>query len=146
MIYAPSMSDTPMERRLFGRPGDEVLYDSAAEVWETYEDQFEEDPLPNTIEEWSVTKASDMLPSPDTLIEYLLERWVADETAEDGWDLWNNAGGNLEVVGAFQAAIDLLGSKVHYCIADKLLAEHVLTIVDGEPHLDGEPMCIKVQP
>lgn len=129
--------------RLYGSPGAERLWDDPATVYEEHEDVW----IPGatySIEEWSVRPQRDFLPSADSVIERLVEG--VEEVDEDGADAWTNASLKPEVVAAFEAALDLLCSKVSYVMAEKLLTVHDLTFdPEGKPLLDGEPLYVKVQ-
>lgn len=134
--------------RLYGVPGAEVLYLTAAEVYESDIDPWldDDDPhKPRQIEEWSVAPPRHGMPSAVTIIEDITER-VGDDWLPDEWAYaaMERAGKAPEVVAAFDAALDLLASKFDYKVADKCLTTHTVTWNDeGEPLLDGEPMYVK---
>lgn len=156
---------TQSDERLYGLPSDEHLEFDPATVYEheswlnaqddTWEERESTDPLvpgymepvppPGfsfVIEEWSVAPPRRHLPAADRVLDYICE-WVSDngEIDEDGYDAWSSHADDPDVVAAFDAALDLLASKITYRMADKLVATHVVTFdAAGEPLLDGEPM------
>jgi hypothetical protein len=127
--------------RLFCLPGSGHMGDDPAAVYESWATDGVDRSKPLTIEEWDVHPPSFHLPSADSTAEWAAE-WAEDnEWDDDGRALWHEASGSPDVVAAFQAALDLLASKIGWRMADKLIATHAVTWdADGNPRYDGEPM------
>lgn len=47
-----------------------------------------------------------------------------------------------EVVTAADALLELVASKINYYMAGEVVAKHRISVVDGEPMWDGEPMFV----
>jgi hypothetical protein len=136
------------EPTLFGLPGDEDLESDIQDVWDRWADDniFEEadgtftHPDYITVEEWSVCPTRSHMQSPESVIEATIE-WTLDNDVSDGADeSWERAGRDHEVVEAFDRAMDVLASKVHYMQADKKIAEHVIWIRNGKGFLKGHEL------
>lgn len=126
------------EERLFGLPGAERLDFGPEEVWESHVEA--DDLTPMKIEEWTVVSQANLLPSAETILDHMLEHWVAEEVIEEVWESWDYAQRLPDVVAAFRRAMDLLATKVTGRMADKRIAVHTVTYTDeGEPLYDGEP-------
>lgn len=125
---------------LFGLPGAEQLYYEPAELYESEIDaHYDEQPDGGwVVEEWTVRPARTHLPSAEILIEYILERWVNDEITEDAYEDWDNAAKSEEV----EAMLTAWADRVHYRMADIVIREHRMTLVDGEPYFDGAPLYV----
>ena len=116
--------------RLYGQPGAEAMQldiDTVAErLW--WDNDTERVVI---IEEWTVTDSRSMLPKVDIVLDDLLERCTS--VCDEYWyeDL-QAAVKSPDVVAAFEQALSLLGSKIHYWMADKKVAEHRVKITaDG---------------
>lgn len=130
------------EDRLYGLPNAEFMERDLDAIVENWIDVWSE-AEPFVIEEWSCTNASAVLPIASDLTTYIIERWC-DETTEDCYESWENASQHADALSAFQAALDLLGSKVTYRMADRKLKDHHITFdADGEPLDDGTPVYSK---
>lgn len=127
------------DEHVFGVPGAESLQDSAAAVWESELDGRDAEDYPFEIEEWTVRPIRDHFPSADTLIEYVMERWLEDEVDEYFYEDCVNAARTEEA----EEFLSKWASRVHYRMADNIVATHQVTLVDGEPYLDGEPMYVR---
>lgn len=127
------------DEHLFGLPGAESLHGSVAEVWESELDGQDEDDYPFEVEEWTIRPVRSHFPTADVLIEYIAERWLADETDEY---FYEHA---LDHAPTELAEEFLLtwAKAIHYRMADKLVATHIITLVDDEPHCNGEPIYIR---
>jgi hypothetical protein len=136
------------DRHLFGLPDAEHMQFDLETVYEEWADANLE-PWPSdltsvtvTIEEWTTA------PLAYHYIDYITEH-VAERVAEDGdeilYDSLANAGQKADVVAAFQAAVDLMLSKVGYRMAGELIATHVITHDAGcRPMLNGERLFPEV--
>lgn len=111
-----------MSERLYGIPGDEVMQldlDSVADRL------FDDDDTERVviIEEWSATDSRSLLPKADRVLDDLVES--CDSEGDEYWyERLADAAGLPDVVEAFEQAISLLASKLHYWMADKRVAEH----------------------
>lgn len=142
------MSDeTP---NLFGYPDAEVLYDDPAAVWESeikpFIDTDSDDPAYAEygwdVEEWTSERAY----RPGEA-EWLLESYLEgalDEVCDDG-ETFNRLIKDPDVIAAIAALDALLVEKITYRNAVKKVATHRITLVDGEPMWDGEPMYRKAE-
>lgn len=113
------MSD---DRRLFGLAWSDVMQLDL----DTVADQLWDDDDTErfvTIEEWSVTDSRSLLPKSDLILDDLVER-CNSEGDEDWYEKLEQAAASPDVVAAFEQAINLLASKLHYWMADKKVAEH----------------------
>lgn len=129
------------ERNLYGRREAERLYFSAVECYEADSDYDTRSPF--VMEEWSSCPVAYHLPRACDLIDRIVED--VDEWDDDGLDEWGTAGNAPDVQAAFQAALDLLGSKITCRMVDEKLRDLVVTFDDeGRPFLDGEPMYAPV--
>lgn len=124
--------------RLYGLPGAEYLHRDPATVVEQW---LDDDPLdtewePWIIEEWSVLPTRHHMPNAERLLEWVNE-WTC-ENGEVGEDMELDAG--KEATAAAEAFLDLLASKVTWCMADKKLRDlHVTPSDDPEnPLIDGQ--------
>lgn len=129
------------ERNLYGRRRAERLYFSAVGCYEADSDYDTRSPF--VIEQWSTYPPAYHLPRACDLIDRIVED--VDEWDDDGIDEWGTAGNAPDVQAAFQAALDLLGSKITCRMVDEKLRDLVVTFDDeGRPFLDGEPMYAPV--
>jgi hypothetical protein len=127
---------------LYSLGGGELAYSDPADVYE-HEIATHDDLRPRiVIEKWTAVTAHRYLPRVDDTIERAVEYGADDMGVDGAADAWDDAGKVPEVVAAFRAALDLLASHVHYSMCGEKVGEYVLTFdADGEPLLDGEPMC-----
>lgn len=125
--------------RLFGLPGAEQLHREPAEVWESDIEPHIDDDDRDTwdIEEWTVNEARSHLPSAERVVEWILDQ-ACDDLDEYGFDAFDNASRESEVETMLQA----WASRVGYRMADKLVTTHRMTLVDGQPFLNGEPLYV----
>jgi len=126
-----------MSERLYGQPLAEVMFTSPVALYES-----EDLASGNVIEEWSVCDPRSHAPGADTVVS-----WVAEQVAEYGEvdecasGEWDAAAKDADVIAAFDAALDLVASKVNYRMANKHLRDLVLVYdTDGAPTLDGSPL------
>ena len=134
--------------RLYGTPDAEYLDLDLASAYERWEADLildDGEPRPDcTIEEWTTAPVTVPANAVATVVEELCER-MADDGDEGYYDSWMDAANHDDVRLAFQAAADLLASKVTYRMADRLVATHGITHDDeGEPMLNGERLYRKV--
>ena len=112
-----------MERpdRLYGAPGDEILWLTPEEVLEAH------DPIDSTfiVEEWTVASNRRHLPDARWVLEYALEMGGIDSTTEGWWDAAEDAAHKPEVLGAFETALDILAHNIRYWMADEKVETHV---------------------
>ena len=142
-------TDRPVvPERLFGVPGAEQLWSDIATCYESDIEPWvepAEEPEPGrstSIEEWTVRDATDHLPPIDWIVDHVCE-WAADNGMLDeyGFEDFERHGRDEDVVRAFQAALNVWSSKVHYRMADQHVATYTITWDDeGEPLVDGERM------
>jgi len=126
-----------MTDRLYGQPGAEEMYRSAEDVYEC------EDLAPgNVIEEWSVHQPRRDAPSVDTILSWITDH-ISDygEVDESATTWWDEAAEHPAVIAAFDAALNVMASKVAYRMADTHLRDLVVTYgTDGTTLVDGEPL------
>ncbi len=149
------MSGNRKAPNLFGVPDAEVLYDSIAEV---YESEFE--PFFDAIEERdggrhvTITEqgsryATDGVPEPWRIIEWIVDTYDYDDMAPDD-DGWTGRAimADPAVKAAAQALYDAACAAVTYRWADGVIvATHRITWDDdGEPCVNGEPMYRPASP
>ena len=138
---------TPEPDRLFGIPGAEQLHLDLVSCYESDVDPWVDEPehAPKVIEEWTVRPVVDHVPKAEVIIDEILE-WIgeAGELDEYGFEAFSDACHGDDVKEAVEAVRVLIGSKVRYRMAEKLVAEHKVTwTADGEPLIDGEPLYVK---
>lgn len=131
------------EDRLYGLPDAEWLEDDISTVWETYLDGDDEYDGPWIVEEWSTHPPSYHLPSARRVIDHI-EEWAADNEVTCEGDYFNLT--DTDILTAAQNLLDVIASKVTWRQSNELIATHTITLVDDEPHVDGEPMYRKVTP
>jgi hypothetical protein len=128
--------------RLYGEPGAEYLYDDPATVWESEIDPHREYAADLVdewiIEEWTVKPVDVCVPSAVSIVEYVAEMTADDLEATE--DPLPNITRNQAALAAAEALRAVFVGQVTWFSADKRVGERVVTIVDDEPHLDGEPM------
>lgn len=133
--------------RLYGVPGAEQLHTELAACYESDIDPWHDEPAnaPRVIEEWTTAPVSAHMPSGDWLITNFLD-WVADEGMldEGGFEHFTAACESADVREAAEHLRTLIGSKVTYRMAEKLVAEHRVTWNEqGDPLVDGKPLYVK---
>lgn len=142
------MSDeTP---NLFGYPDSEVLYDDPATVWESEIEPFidtdSDDPAYAEsgwdVEEWTSERAY-RPGEAEWLLESFLEG-ALDEVCDDG-ETFHRLTNDQAVIAAVAALDALLVEKITYRNAVEKVATHRITLVDGEPMWNGEPMYRKAE-
>lgn len=135
---------------LFGYPDAEVLYDDPATVWESeiepYIDTDGDDPAYAEsgwdVEEWTSERAYQPGRA-EWLLEFYLEN-VLEEVCDDG-ETFDRLIKDPDVIAANAALDALLVEKITYRNAVKKIATHRITLVDGEPMWNGEPMYRKAE-
>ncbi len=127
--------------RFYGLPGAEQLRDDPAGVWESdIEPLLDEDNLgPWEIYEHTVQPALNFLPAADDIINYMDEHACDNGVGGDECPFEGATVGPKLLVAA-EALRQAMSDACTWHWADKHVATHVLAIVDGEPHLDGEPL------
>lgn len=117
------------EPHLFGLPGAEEMDTGISGAYEQWTYDYGADELPDltvTVEEWT-TKRPEVSPYDLSLaVENLVER-VTDEGDENYVECWEEAAELPDVMAAFQAAADLLASKITYRMADNQIHTHVIS-------------------
>ena len=120
-----------MTDRLFGLDGGESLDTCLDSAIETYLDCYLADETEHVIEviEWSVAPAEDHMPSPESVIEHVIE-WACDngEVDEHYCQMADAARSRRDVVAAFWFALNLLAHHVPYRMADREVARHQVRI------------------
>jgi len=134
------------EPRLYGLPDAEELWDDPGAVWESdIQPWYRGGGDTWTIEEWTIRPNAELVGDPQPIAETVAE-YASDQMGlEAGWDYWEAASKDPEVLQAFQKAMWLLASKVSYKQADERVAVHVVTLQDGDwgrPLLNGEPLDV----
>lgn len=137
-------SDAYSKIRLYGVPHAEALWNDPAAV---YEQDIEpclhgDEREPRVIEEWTVHPPDYHLPSADRLVEWLVE-WAADqgELDWDGAERLEKQAEHVTVTDAAEHLLAALAARITYRMADRRVAEHVVTWnPQGEPLLDGFPL------
>ena len=142
MPTLPNLPNLPLinsndDRHLYGLPGAEQLYFTLEDVWHKQIDgRYETQPEGGwEIEEFTVRPAISHLPTPESLIEILLENYVSDETDEGCYEDWSDCS-SAEEAAVF---LDAWAARVQYRMADKLVATHRITLEEGSDtlYLDG---------
>lgn len=130
-VQAGPMTD---RSRLYGLPYAEILYFDMLEVIEQMDERGGE------IEEYSVKPASEHLPDVGTIVDWI-NVWSAEngELAENVYDCFEDASGDVEVIAAFERALNVFASKITGRMADTLLATYVVTFLDGHPLITRKP-------
>jgi len=136
-----------MSERLYGNPGAEQMHRTAEDAYEAEIglDGALDAPDPGgtyVIEEWSVRRPRTHAPRTDLILSWIVDN-ITDEGEVDEHvsNQWENAAEDPQVVAAFDAALDLMASKVSYRMADRHLRDLTVTYgTNGDPLLDGEPM------
>jgi hypothetical protein len=144
------------DHMLYGFEGDEYLdYDPAA-VYERWANDHDYDPpnmlmadwgRPEKLEiiEWSSNSGDEFMPSAARIAEWASEVYCDDAMFEDPGDQMGKAASAPDVIEAFEAARQLMLSKVAFRFADRELRKLTVTWdAEGQPLLDGEPMYRKV--
>ena len=131
-----------MSDHIYGLPDAEVLYDDPVEVWENEIDHWRTEEHDRwTIEKWTTCSNTQFVPDPENIAQTVSEYAADNMGLENGWESWEDAALDKEVLEAFTKAIHLLASKVTYQSADAKIGEHVITLdVNGEPLIDGEAL------
>lgn len=141
-----------MTDRLYGLPGAEYMQGDLATVYEQWADDrgdYERAFLPDVaIEEWTVRDpADDVKNMASWVAEAVAERVGESDATEEYAEAWWDAAKHPEVIAGFEVVLARMASKVTgWRMADRLLATHLVTHVDGEPFLDGKPLFPKVAP
>ena len=141
-----------MADNLFGKPGDEYMYDDVATVYENWmDDRFEDDYYPAegfVIEEWTAKPLGDFIDETWRVLERIHENLCDEFGNDDAHDALERATEHPEVVGAYEAARAVLASKLTgWRQADKRIAEHRITWgSEHEPLVDGLPLYRTSEP
>lgn len=140
---------------LFGVPDAEVLYDSIAEVYESEFEPFfdgveERDASRHmTVEEQGSRYATDGVPEPWRIIEWIVDTYDdGDMAPDDDGRTGRKIAESLAVKAAAQALYDAACAAVSYRWADGVIvATHRITWdANGDPLVDGEPMYRPASP
>lgn len=143
MADAPPRAASGAVTRLYGAPGEENLHDDIGAAYEMQVEPWvdEHDRRPRVIEEWTVLPAGSTFRSADAIVEWLCED-AADDAPEGWYDSIQHLDRDPVVLAAAEALrAALIDRAAPYWIADKRVAEHVVTWDDdGEPLVNGEPL------
>lgn len=120
------MSD---DTRLYGRPGDEILYhdfDTAVDYAIDHAAFDFPDVREVVIEEYTVLAPESHLPGADAIVEWMVE-WGAEygEVAE-GWDE-DIPQDHPDVIAAAEALRKALAAQITFRMADRVVARHRVT-------------------
>jgi hypothetical protein len=121
------------------------LFESEIDIYtdpETGEDYAERYPE-FVVEEWSVADPLSLITQADWFLENLEERLCEEHTHDNDDCHWIFT--SPEVLAAAENLRQVIASKVTWHQADKHLADHKLTLVEGGPLFDGEPVYRPVQ-
>lgn len=131
--------------RLYGLPGAEHMYFDEAEVYETDIEPYLDghDRRPRIIEEWTVHPPTVHLPKAEHIVESVIE-WACDNAeVDEGWSDKAPEPTDPKMLAAAEALREAIAEKVTYRMANKKVAEHVVTWADddedmSEPLIGGE--------
>jgi len=139
--------------RLYGKVGAEELFTDIASVWEAHIEPWVEvdendKPLDTPdkpsagieIEEWTVHDPQHHMPSAASILEWIGETAADNETCEGWFDDFPD--GDPVVLELTQQLIDTIARRITYRMAAEHVCTHWITIVDGEPQINGEPMYV----
>ena len=117
---------------LYGVPGAEHL---ALDPDTVLDCEFDNAAEEVELEEWTVRPATDHLPRADRLLEWIEETAYDYGEVDEGFsDHLNNIMGREDVRAAASALLELIASKVTYCMADTLVSTTTYVLVDDEWH------------
>jgi hypothetical protein len=114
----------PFHRR--GCPTKDSVTARLAEGWE--------------VDEHTVVPNASHLMDGGRVLDRIVEATEDAEVTEDWQERLDNAASDPEVIAAADALIALFASKITYYMAGEVVAKHRVTVIDGEPMWDGEPM------
>ena len=136
------MVETPTPAVLYGHPGAESLDTSllanVERQWELHLDAWRHatypklpvglpGPLTMTIEEWSVSPPESHLPSPATIVEYVLEYGADNETDEFWCEQAEDAAFTPAVLAIAEALRLAIAAGIRYRMANDLVATVTIT-------------------
>lgn len=110
--------------RLFGLNGRERLWVDIDHAIDEANDvaAWGDMPKPPPVEEWDAYPPAYHLPDAEWAAESAAEHACCTDMTEDGGDEWWALRKDPEVIAAFQAALDVLASKVAYRVARNRIA------------------------
>lgn len=139
-IEAVASQVNPRPPRLYGFPGDEHLQNDPWTVIEQYCEEVDPDfRTDREIEEFDVQPTINLLPRVDFILEWIAEH-VEEEAGFEHWhDQMSDAITDPVVIALADELRAAIARRITFMVADKLVATHPLTFVDGVPHYDGAP-------
>lgn len=142
------MSD---DQRLYGLPGAEQMYFTAAEVYECAIDG-QDDATSWTVEEWTTRSPISTVPPAEAIVEHVLEYTCDDDYPECPWGD-DHPVEDPELLALAEKIRERVAATLgSYRLAKEQVATHTITLVEGEDPkyptvlLDGEPMYVPRQP
>jgi hypothetical protein len=140
------MPETTGAYRLFGIPDSETLWPDLGAAYEQQVewDRDESGPESRIIEEWTVAPPTVHLRDAAGLVEWLLEDAADNAGAEGYYDDTEHLARDPELVALADALIAGMASRITYRVADRRVAEHVITWnADDEPLVGGFPLYVQ---
>ena len=139
------MDETNQPMKRYGLSGAENMYLSVAEVYEHVIDGVYPEDATVIIEEWSVLDNIEFMPSPEWVLDNLLE-YSSDQSMTEGWyesaeKMWTVD--DPEIAEMLNRLRQVLAEKVTFCIADRQLRTLTLEINGGHPKIDGENLYVR---
>lgn len=135
--------ERPAPPNLFGLPDAETLYDDPAEVYETdIEPWVGDDRRSWEIVEHASRWATDDVPDPDAIVDWIAETYAEGEMApDDGNETENRIKASPAVRMAAEMLFGAVCGTITYRWADTEVETHEVTFTgDGEPLYDGKPL------
>ena len=133
---------------LYGRDGDEVLFDSLGGAIEAFDWEWD-DLRGETVDiyVWTTVPLGAFLPKAEVILDWIAETVYEAEVVEAASDHVNDAVADSLVVAAFTDACEVLRRRLD-ASRFAMAGRHVQTIKvtwdeNGEPLADGEPVYIK---
>ena len=129
LAHTEALEPEATPERYWGRPGDEDLAIDPNEILSLEEGQYSpgEEII---IEEWSVRPNTDHLPSPQGLLELIVERAAEEEVDETWADQAQALIDNEPVLELARALIEGMASSIPRHMANEVVGRHRLRLVE----------------
>ncbi len=140
---------TDNEQHLYGLPGAEHMYFTAAEVYECEIDgQHDADTTSWEVEEWSTRDPISTVPSAEAIVDHVLEYTCDDDYPECPWGD-DHPIQDPELLALAEKLRERVAATLgSYRLADKPVGNHTISLVETDDPkypivmLDGEPMYV----